>query len=238
MTVEVSDQDIDELVFMIDPGVRIPVRIYLEDIEGTLVRFEDRLAAADSGSPNDGGRIRVSLNGNDGQVVVASRSGERESFEFADVAPGSYAVVLSNTNAEFFVKRLEVSGMGLPEDVIEVAPGVGSIDILLSANGGRVVGTTRNNDGNSVGHAHVVLVPEPRLRGQVNSYRTAISDQDGHFELQAIAPGAYQLYSWDYLDSADYYDPEFLRRFEHRGQDVVLEESNVRSMDLEVFAGQ
>jgi hypothetical protein len=43
----------------------------------------------------------------------------------------------------------------------------------------------------------VVLVPEPRLRGRSDLYKTAMSDAAGKFDISGITPGRYRVFSWE-----------------------------------------
>jgi uncharacterized surface anchored protein len=54
-----------------------------------------------------------------------------------------------------------------------------------------------------------VLVPELSQRDNSQKYKTASTDQYGHFDLHGIAPGDYKLFSWVEVEMGAWEDPEF-----------------------------
>ena len=233
--IEIGNRDVDEFVVTIGPGVAVPFAIEIEDGNGEIVSLGDYIANRESENVagSSWARIRPSLRSAGGWLDGTSPT----SGAFPDVAPGTYALSLSNSSPNYFVKRVEVGGQLLSTSTIEVSDGTQSINVLLSARGGKIAGTARNRLGDAVGGAHVVLVPHTQnpMVATEQPYRVAVSGDDGGFELIAIPPGEYSLYSWDYLESLDFYDPDFLARSQGRGKEIQMEELETRTIDVEVL---
>ena len=54
-------------------------------------------------------------------------------------------------------------------------------------------------------------------------FKSAASDQNGHYEFAAIAPGDYKLFAWDDVEPEAWNDPDFLKDYEKQGEKVALE---------------
>ena len=39
-------------------------------------------------------------------------------------------------------------------------------------------------------------------------FKTAATDQDGHFTMRGLPPGPYKIFAWEELDPFAYFDPE------------------------------
>jgi hypothetical protein len=56
--------------------------------------------------------------------------------------------------------------------------------------------------------------------------------------MSGLAPGDYKVFSWDFVDEseegydADWFDPEWLKPYEIKGESVHLEESGQQSVHL------
>jgi hypothetical protein len=54
-------------------------------------------------------------------------------------------------------------------------------------------------------------------------YKVVDGDSNGHFEINGIAPGKYEIYAWRAEDIRnDYFDPEFLRHLQGRGTSIQV----------------
>ena len=45
--------------------------------------------------------------------------------------------------------------------------------------------------------ATVVLVPDQGRKFRIDTFKTAVTDADGKFQMQGIPPGSYRLFAWD-----------------------------------------
>jgi hypothetical protein len=63
-------------------------------------------------------------------------------------------------------------------------------------------------------------------------YKTQTTDQYGHFILRGIAPGDYQLFSWDEVEDGAWEDADFLKPFEEKGEKVTVQEGDSKSVNL------
>ena len=79
-------------------------------------------------------------------------------------------------------------------------------------------GTVMDADGLPLAGVTAVLVPEMSRRARFHLYKTAETDQYGHFEMRGIVPGDYKLFSWEEAEDGAWEDPDFLKPFEDKGE--------------------
>jgi hypothetical protein len=112
--------------------------------------------------------------------------------------------------------------------------GTGTLEILLSPNGGQVDGSVVDSKQTATSAA-VVLAPEGRRREQKSFFKMANTDAQGHFTIKGIAPGDYKLFAWAQLDDPDNQDPEFLKPYENQGEAVTIRENSRESVQLKLI---
>jgi hypothetical protein len=160
------------------------------------------------------------------------------SFEWKNVPPGNYYVELvgeGGTNFDLFLKSATAGGHDVDEAGISVSGGAVALDLLASANGASAEGVVTDQKGEPVANAMIVAVPEPRLRGRVERYRTTESDQSGRFALHGIQPGDYTLFAWENVEGEAYYNPEFLKTYDTQGSALRVSEGDRKTMQLVVI---
>jgi hypothetical protein len=53
--------------------------------------------------------------------------------------------------------------------------------------------------------------------------------------MKSIAPGGYKLFAWEDVESGEYQEPEFLKRFETLGHSVGIREGRRESAQLKLI---
>jgi uncharacterized protein (DUF2141 family) len=172
----------------------------------------------------------------DGFSSVAHVSADG-SFEWKNVLPGHYSVLISEASAmpDWFVKSVSAGGREVADGGFDVSGGTITLDLLASANGATVDGVAANQKGEAVPDAVVVAVPAAPLRSHPEYYRTAATDQSGRFTLRGLPPGDYTLFAWESMDGEAYYNAEFLKSYEGQGKALHVGESERKSVQLGVL---
>jgi hypothetical protein len=80
----------------------------------------------------------------------------------------------------------------------------------------------------------VVLIPDGN-RDRIDLYKTATTDQVGHFTLRGVAPGDFKLFAWESLEPNAYFDPDVVRGAEPSAKAVRVNESSKLSVNLTVI---
>jgi hypothetical protein len=103
-------------------------------------------------------------------------------------------------------------------------------------NGGIIEGKVFDSRQQQESNAVVALVPDSQsLRNRTDLYKSAVTDADGKFRIQGIAPGSYKLFSWDYASDGAWFDADFIGSAEGRGKAVSILEGRNPSVDLTVI---
>lgn len=67
-----------------------------------------------------------------------------------------------------------------------------------------------------------MLVPPEDRRQNPALYKTATSNAQGAFLMNAVPPGQYKLFAWESVPSTAYQNADFMKAFEDRGVTVSV----------------
>jgi len=223
---EVGNSDVDGVTITISRGV---------DIFGRL-RWEGT-------PPSDLGNLYVGLEPLGESQHLFSRPAIKPdgTFQFKNVAEGSYRPVvrLYGAAVNFFLKSARFGSTAISDAGFTVQPGTDlSLELTMSSRVARLSGVVLDANSLPAVGATVVLIPDAPHRGVVWQYKSTTTDQNGKFSMSGLTPGDYKVFSWDFVDEseegyeADWFDPEWLKPYEIKGESVHLEESGQQSVHL------
>jgi hypothetical protein len=216
--IDVGNADVEGVTLTIAPGTTINGRVIWDgkpSLEG------DELSVSPY-SPEQimdfGSAAKVSPNG---------------AFTLKDISEDTYHLSVNGMSKDCYIKAIRYGMADALYDGFTAQRGTdASLEVTLSSRGARVQGTVTDADGLPVAGVWVVLVPEEAHRGQMQMYKETTTDQYGHFELRGIPPGDYKLFSWEEVENGAWQDPEFLKPFEEKGEEVKLQEGDQKTMNL------
>jgi Carboxypeptidase regulatory-like domain len=210
--IDVGDADVEGLVVTVSPGTNVSGHIVWE---GRPATEKDELTVTPQAVD-----VPAGMRGQ-------SRVGRDNLFTLKGLGEGSYRAEVTGMSKDCYIKDMHYGEASVLKDGFTVTRGeAGSLEIVLSSLGVRVEGTVMDSDGLPQAGLSVVLVPELSQRENSQKYKTASTDQYGHFDLHGIAPGDYKLFSWVEVEVGAWEDPEFLRPFEEKGQRIVLQDGD------------
>jgi protocatechuate 3,4-dioxygenase beta subunit len=219
--VEVSDSDVEGVSLVIGPGIDLKGRIR---VEGN--------AALDPSVLNIWLQPREQMMYFGGSRPSIKSDG---AFTISNVSDGDYQFEMWGLPEDFYLKALRVGSSDVLASDLSVSckQPPGTLEVVLSPNGGRVDGRVLKEDKPFSG-ATVVLVPEEGRRKEERLYESTSTDQEGQFSIRGITPGEYTLFAWETIEEGAYQDPEFLRPYKDRGKPIrVVEGSKLNSqLDL------
>jgi len=112
-------------------------------------------------------------------------------------------------------------------------PGNG-FKIVLSPKAGQLSGVVIDTRMQPVSGVQAVIIPDGK-RNRPDLYGNAATDQNGRFSIAGITPGDYKIFAWDGLEPFRYFDPDFVKLYEAKGQSVHIGESARISTDIQVI---
>lgn len=147
------------------------------------------------------------------------------SFTIGDVAPGIYEVRVCCIPGGTWVKSIQFGSQDPRDNRIEIPGGTspGQLQITLSRSVAQIAGVVETDQGKPADGGAVTLIGDSLGSGKL-SMTTGIA-RDGRFTLPQIAPGTYRLYAWDDLETAQHYDPDFLKSWESHSTLITVGES-------------
>lgn len=162
-----------------------------------------RVTAAQSGEPVAGALVRLY-----GPTQLAACTLDDGRFEFDDLRPGPYRVVVSRAGFLEQTYGAKRPGLHLPGRFIRVRSGapVFDVDVTLSREG-VVSGQVTDDAGAPVPDVAVYVGRVAFVRGSrrlaANTYRPAKSDDEGRYRVHGLTPGRYFVWAVPAASSLD-----------------------------------
>ena len=155
------------------------------------------------------------------------------SFHFEDVNPDSYTVNI-NTPQGLYLKAVRSGNNDAMVSGLDLTNGAAPLDILMGLNPPQVGGSVANAEtGQPAVAVTVVLMPREKERqNQSYFYSTTNSDQYGNFTFNRVTPGEYQVYAWEDVVYGQWFDPEWMKPYEGKGETLTAKEGSPVSLKL------
>jgi hypothetical protein len=153
--------------------------------------------------------------------VIAQRARIRRDgfFDFLPLPSGLFRVSLTELPEPYYLKSVMMGRIDVLENGLNLRGAhPESLVVVIADDGGEVQGAVHDSAGEPAPRSHVVLIPQSRRQLRADLYRRAVSDTEGRFSMNGLAPGEYRLYAWQQLDQGAYFDPDFMRSYENRGR--------------------
>ena len=126
----------------------------------------------------------------------------------------------------YYVKSITYAQQDVRETGVTYVAAADPMEIVVSPHGATVSGVVHDKGGEPIAGATVVLTP---------GFRNTVTDQTGYFTIGSLAPGDYTLFAWNQIQPNRYYDPDFLKSVESRGQPVSLQEGSQEVVNYEAI---
>lgn len=176
------------------------------------------------------------LTGSWGPPTISSANTDG-TFELKNVPGGTYQLVIgaqSNTLRDYFTKSVNLDGRDVADSGFPVRAET-YLDVVVSANGANIGGTVVDTKGQPIPYASVVDIPSAEHRTRPALYQRDTTDATGHFSLRGLNPGKYTVLAFDDLHE-DVRQPEFLKSYETRGENVQLDEGARKTVVLKLIS--
>ena len=224
---DVQDKDITGLNITVSPGVTVRGEVA---VTGPAANFR-----------MEGVRIQLQALGSLPPQVAASvgavpvdASGK---FQITNLAEGRYRINLAGLPAGAYVAAIQQGGTNVFNDgfFVDTQESQAPIRVEINTAGETVEGNVRISALKEAPNAMVVLVPAPDRRNNPAFYKTATTDDKGHFVIRGVAPGAYTMFAWESVLSGAYQNAEFLDRYQSRGRSLNVQGGTRSEIQLDLI---
>jgi hypothetical protein len=210
VAVDVRESDIDSLDIVLRPLFKINGRLRGGDATGMA-------------------QARIVLQSQISPVVIHTSALQPDgSFTISNVAAGYYRIVLTGAPKNWYVKTVQLSASDVLDKIVylEDEPKT-PLEVVVSRNAPTLDALVRDDQQRAVRRATVVLVSASGLSFTGNT------DDSGRTCIESIVPGAYRVFAADRGDAEDaWQDPDVLRLYEKRGQEIFFLEGGNYSIEL------
>lgn len=139
--------------------------------------------------------------------------------------------------AGWHLKAVEADGEDVTDSPMTVAPGteLTGVRVLLTQSVTKLTGSVRNDRGDAVLDAVVVVFPDVETRWTFGSrfIRSTRPDTEGRYELTALPPSnGYRIVAVPSLEDGQAYDPDFLTSVHDSAERLSLTAGETKAVDL------
>ena len=176
------------------------------------------------------------------QALARPRSGNTStadgSFTLNNVPPGDYTVVVAG-KSDAYVETITFGARDVLSSGLRLnGPAQGQLEIVIGANGGALEGSVVAARREPAARATVVAVPDAGRRGRTDLYKVGSTDAEGRFQMSGLAPGTYEVFAWEDVESGAWHDPEVVRASAGRGRLVQVAEGSRNSIELTLIQAE
>jgi hypothetical protein len=220
--IHVTDADIEGLVLTLAPGVSAKGKLIVEGQPLSAVPDLDQLRL------NVLNVLRPTPFSLTSSAIAADGS-----FQVAGLREAEYIAQINGNFPGFYVKSLKFGKEDVLGKPFKFDGGDASFEVVLKAGIQTITGSVTDSQSKPVSGIAVVLIPAQREK--VGLIRTTNTDQNGKFTMTNLAPGEYNLFSWESIENNAYMEPGFLLQYEQLGKAVSVKESSNSNVDVRLI---
>ena len=227
--VEVRDKDLTDVNITVSPGVTLRGEIAFTGPGAATVHPETlriQLQTLSTLPPQVANTIGAVAVDQIGKFQIANLSEGRYRMNVV-TPPGAYVASIQQGGTNAFDDGFEIDKLNADVPI--------RIEIHLA--GETVEGSVQTAQKTDAANAMVVLVPPLNRRNNPALYKTAVTDDKGHFTIRGVAPGLYTALAWESVLPGAYQNAEFLDKYQSRGR-ILNVQAGIRSdAQLELIQG-
>ena len=219
--VRVTSSDVSGVELRFYPKLSMSGRILIDDSDLTTRPGADTIKVG----------FRQSYSGVLGPATIAKPDAAGR-FSSENLLPGEYRLDVHDLPPGVFMIDARLGDRDVSTVFIRIlAPQSDELNIRLSAKSGSVHGVVVDSGSKPVPNAVIVLIPVNESN-RSDRYKIATALGDGRFQIDGIAPGDYNAYSWETLEDNSWFDPNVVRQFEAKGKLFHVAEASNEELQL------
>jgi hypothetical protein len=238
--VDVVNADIRNVTVAIRAGIDVQGRVIPESQPPAQFRMSQlRVTLVPEDSPfgtiafNPSGARLVSgafLSGG-----VSATVAEDGTFTLQNMGTSEYRVSVTGLPAGAYVEAARLGSADALSAPFTVSDPRAPLQIQVAFTPGRVSGIVVDAKRNPVAGAVAVLVPDEARRGRSELYFSASTDTSGQFNLTSVPAGNYKVFAWEDAPTGAWQYPDFIRRFEDRGQPIGVSRNGALTVEVRLI---
>lgn len=207
---------------------------------GTGVQLNGRIRADDKASA-EFAHMSVNLSPQGNSAVAALMPSVDNvsvrpdgTFTFNDIPEVTHLLDINSVPQGYFLKSSttpDVLENGISIFNAQSAP---TLELTLSPDAGQLTGSVLN-ESMPASNATVVLLPQGSRTGEWRYAKRANTDQSGRFSMKGSIPGDYRVLAFQAVERSSLSDPDFLERFQDRGESIHVREGDTLNIDLDAI---
>jgi hypothetical protein len=160
-------------------------------------------------------------------------------FKVANVERDAYDLSVFGLPQDFYLKSIRAGQQDMTKTGVDLTEGVPEdLTITVSPDGSTVEGSVQNAKDEPTPGVLVTLIPDASHQSLLSLFKTANTDQNGHFTIRGVRPGEYKVFAWEMLESEAYQDPDFLKTYESAGEAVSIKERSHETVQLKLIPAE
>jgi protocatechuate 3,4-dioxygenase beta subunit len=222
-------------------GGTIPIEVTDHDVNGVVMRepvvFTVSGRISIDGASGPGAPLLAQLTSPPPQTrTVNAAISPDGSFIFQNIVAGDYRV---RVNDQYYLKAIRFAGVDAQSGVLHIGGSdSGPLELVVGTDAGALEGRVVNERRAPDPNVKVVLVPEAILRGRLTLYKTTVTDAEGRFRLERVAPGAYKLFAWEDVEDRAWLNAEYISMYEDRGRPVFIGRETSENVEVTAIGFQ
>ena len=181
----------------------------------------------EEGAPLPSG-LKLNLNGIDRRVPYTAALGSTGGFGIPRLLPDKYSLTVADSAGSVYLKSVSLDDQPRDPSAVALERPPGSLQIVLSDKGGRVIGVAVDKDQRPVGRGLVVMVGT--AAGTNASWFSSL-DAYSEFAIMPVPPGSYRIACFSDIDEA-HVTQETLDKVRTRGQELSVEAGKRQTLTL------
>jgi hypothetical protein len=223
---------------------RVPLEVGNSNMEGIELTLQAPLEVAghvviEGNAELNGGTIYVNFRQKSAPGGPGTQVKNDLTFRIANMERDTYDVSVYGLSQDFYLKSIRAEQQDMTETGVDLTEGAPEdLTVTVSPYGGAIDGSVQNAKDEPAVGVLVTLIPDASHRSTLSLFKTANTDQNGHFTIRGVRPGEYKLFAWEMVESGAYQDPDFLKPYESAGEAVSVKERSHETVQLKLIPAQ
>jgi hypothetical protein len=231
-SIKVSDQDLDGVLLVLAPGLEITGTVQVEGSKASPTPDRNLARTVEKFHP------RLELHDGMWHVETASVANDG-SFVLHHVLPSLYQLSVYGLGEGKYLKSIRFNEREVPLARIDLTEqSGGTISLVFGSDGGQIEGSVQGKNGAPAVKVAIAIEPGQEFEFRRDLFRYGLTDKDGNFVVQDIAPGKYKVFAYEQFDSMDTQAPEFRKLLASRAVTITIAANGRESVKLKAISAE